>query len=430
MATVRPFRALRYDLERAQLARVLAPAAELIDDDARAALYEREPRNATRVVSSKAEHGEGPKVAAQREAFHLAEWRRARVLKEDDYAAFYVLRQTLPTVDDDDEPQVVEGFFAVVDLDDRAPDELLAHEEAVAEDVAIACERLATLGHHVDPVLLVHDDKKGRVQRALRSEADRDPDARAELDGNTYELWVIDDESATARVAALLEERKLYAAAGDTRLHAAMALEAERSSGGEGRAPTSLLAWITSTEQAAGLIRPVHRAGSWMGTRDIPAILGESQRWFRRTEVAPGQELRDAVVTSEARVAFGLWLREGGCFAFELLEDIDDSELPGFDDGAPVDDAEVVQRVLLQGLFGLDTAYGDVRAVRDDAIDLAMIDGAGNDLAVFMRAPSLQQLIERVDAGQPLPSGSTTVAPLPPAGMVFTSLVAPSDEEE
>ena len=45
---------------------------------------------------------------------------------------------------------------------------------------------------------------------------------------------------------------------------------------------------------------------------DVAGILGETQRFFRRTEVAPGNSMRAALAESEAPIAFALWLRSEG----------------------------------------------------------------------------------------------------------------------
>ena len=55
------------------------------------------------------------------------------------------------------------------------------------------------------PAIVRFQDKKGRIIRAIEAELDREPDAALVLGGSTVESWVLDDESAVARIAGLLE---------------------------------------------------------------------------------------------------------------------------------------------------------------------------------------------------------------------------------
>ena len=436
MASVRPFRALRVHPDRAELSRVIAPSSAHIDDERRALLHDREPRNVARVVAQARGDEDTSETTSRRAAFHLAEWRRAGVLAFDDYASFYGLRHTFASVEGED-PKAVEGFFAAVDLGDEDVDGVLPCELSDPGEVDALTHHLRTLGHQAEPVQLVHRDEKGRVQRAIASEMEeRDPDARAELDGCVYELWVIDDETTTARVSALLGEEKLYLVDGHARFAAAAALE--RSLAGNPpvglaqaseRQGTSVLALVTSESGARGGMEATHRVASWMGTRDLAELLGEMQRWFRRTAMSPGEELAAALDASTAEVAFGMWLRGEGCWLFELLDDVTRDELPGIAEGAPRVDATVVDEMVLKQLLGVDPESGDVRYVNGLGVADRMADDVDNDVVFLLRAPELSALLEAADGGQQLPAHCTSFYPKPPCGLVFSPLVARHDDD-
>ncbi|TAK73065.1 MAG: DUF1015 family protein, partial [Dehalococcoidia bacterium] len=84
MAEVRPFRALRYDPARADLALTIAPPYDIISPDEQAELYRRSSYNAVRI-----EYGEqfvGDNAANNRytrAAADVAAWRREGVLLRD-----------------------------------------------------------------------------------------------------------------------------------------------------------------------------------------------------------------------------------------------------------------------------------------------------------------------------------------------------------
>ncbi|MFO7280447.1 MAG: DUF1015 family protein, partial [Thermoanaerobacterales bacterium] len=81
MARFQPFRALRYDLDRVDLARVIAPPYDVIDDRLRAELAARDPHNAVRV--------DLPVPDGARDRYEVAscllrDWRREGVLVTDE----------------------------------------------------------------------------------------------------------------------------------------------------------------------------------------------------------------------------------------------------------------------------------------------------------------------------------------------------------
>lgn len=428
MATVRPFRGVRYAPERVDLSLVLAPAAA-VDEDAHAALLAREPRNATRVVACPPRAGEAEDVPARRAALHLAEWRRAGVLVEDEYPSLYVLRQTLPAGDDGEE-RVMTGFFAALRLDAAAKRDVREHEATDPGAVDSLCRYLATVGVHTDPVLLLHRDEGGRVERALSSEMEeREPDVRARVDDVSYELWVVDDETTAARVSRHLEDQPLYLADGHHRFQAALALEEMRAQGhGAGvtdKEPMSVIALFVSMEEARHGVAPIHRRAPVPDGFEAARALGELGPWFSRRPVERAVDLLDEVRGSRARLTFGLSLPGVGAFVLEAREEVSLDELPG----APTDaraDAFYVEPVLLRSVLGLDA--GAALPVHDEELRRTLADEEPDDLVVICRPPSLDDVIALADEGAVLPEKSTSFAPKPPRGVVFCPVVAFHDD--
>lgn len=261
MATVRPFRGFRYAPERVDISLVLAPAGD-VDDAAREALYDREPRNAIRVVAHEAGPGAPEDAAARRAALHLAEWRRAGIVVEDEHPSLYLLRQTTRT--EEGEERSLTGFFGALRLDAAArrdvkelsqpEDEDESTDSTDAEAVDAQRRHLVTVGMHTDPLLLLYQDDGGRIERAFRVEMEeREADVRARAFDAQYEIWIIDDETTTARVARQLEEHPLYLADGRRRLQAALEVEQERARARPARGvdeePVSVIAFFVSADE-------------------------------------------------------------------------------------------------------------------------------------------------------------------------------------
>jgi Protein of unknown function (DUF1015) len=163
----KPFPALRYSPSRVDLAAVLGPATS-------------DPRHVRRLLDT-AEPGH-----ATRAALFVAEWQRAGVLVRDAQPSLTVVRRRSA---DGDEAL---GAFAAVSLQDVEP----ADDELRAQLFDAA--RVA-----VEPALVAVVDDSGRMRRTLEGAADREPDATVSLGADTFEAFVVDDETTAARLAAL-----------------------------------------------------------------------------------------------------------------------------------------------------------------------------------------------------------------------------------
>ena len=79
MTAVRPFHALRYDLKRVELSKVIVPPYDVVADDERSAFFDRDPHNAIRF-----ELARDAKEDAGADYAHLSElldqWRQEGVL--------------------------------------------------------------------------------------------------------------------------------------------------------------------------------------------------------------------------------------------------------------------------------------------------------------------------------------------------------------
>src|SRR5947209_5341339 len=84
-----PFRATRYDPNRVELSRVLAPPYDVIDDDEREALATRELHNVVRLTLPRSDGGDA--YVSAREAF--TKWRAEEVLRADPTPALYVYEE-------------------------------------------------------------------------------------------------------------------------------------------------------------------------------------------------------------------------------------------------------------------------------------------------------------------------------------------------
>ena len=216
MAVVRPFRAVRPDPARVDLGAIVADAVAL-----RGAVVEavaRDPRHLGQLLFV-----DEPRVTA----FLVLDLLRAGILVKDGASSLTVVRVAAET----GERTLLFGAVRADSVDGAADDAV----GAVDLDVVAV------------PVVLAFADKKGRITRAMEAETEREPDAEFAVDGVAVEVWVVDDDSAAARLASLVEGASLHVVAG------AEALARARRRG-TAEQPAWTLACFVDEERVAGFV--------------------------------------------------------------------------------------------------------------------------------------------------------------------------------
>src|ERR1044072_9422809 len=90
MATIRPFRGLRYTVKAGHLDKLTAPPYDVLSPAERDAYAARNPHNVVHLTIPESHEDDRSKfVKYARSAALLADWRRNEVLAEEDQPAFY-----------------------------------------------------------------------------------------------------------------------------------------------------------------------------------------------------------------------------------------------------------------------------------------------------------------------------------------------------
>ena len=175
MAKIQPFSGYRFDEERVNLAQVL----DENNLDARSVFHIISPR----LAKSDDTDLSHEKCQLRSRAFE-AQYTRAGILAQDEEPSFYWVRSS-------EGENTFEGFIGVI----RAEAELLS---------ADSVEKESSNPHELAgrPLYIAYDDATNEVQKSVRGEIDRDADMSI---GDELELWVVDDETTSARMQVRIE---------------------------------------------------------------------------------------------------------------------------------------------------------------------------------------------------------------------------------
>jgi uncharacterized protein (DUF1015 family) len=249
-----PFRAARYDASTVDLAAVLAPPYDVIDDAERDALEARDPHNVVRLTLPRdGDGGGGPGSGYASAARRMSDWRHSGVLRTDDRPALYVYEEQ----SDGHVQRGLVGALGLTPAEDRI---VLPHENTMAGPVADRLALMAAVEADLEPIFLVYDGG-GAATRLVADAGRAEPDIDVTTsDGIRHRLWVITDAAALADVAADLHGRRAVIADGHHRYATFLRYQADRHAAGDGPGAYDLgLAVLVDGSAFGPQVHAIHR---------------------------------------------------------------------------------------------------------------------------------------------------------------------------
>jgi uncharacterized protein (DUF1015 family) len=267
MATIRPFRALRFDEDVAgPLAALVAPPYDVISDEQREEYKQRSPHNVVRLTLPDTE---------EQAARDLAGWREEGALVEEQEPSYWWLSQEY--VGPDGVARTREGFVAALRTEPYENRIVLPHERTHAGPKEGRLRLLEATRTQLEPIFLLWDG-------SIAVDGLGEPDLTAEEGGVTARLWRMDADFGDA-LTAELEDAQLLIADGHHRYETTLAFH-ERDGSEES---AWMMVVIVPTDQEGLTIFPTHRiATSVSGVSGSP--IG-----------APGDELPGLVLYRDGK---------------------------------------------------------------------------------------------------------------------------------
>ena len=435
MPEIRPFRALRFDQTAIpDLARVVAPPYDVIDEAQRQRLLGKHPANVVRLDLPGLEQGDEADDRYRRAARALAGWRSDGTFHKDPHPSIYVYEQTY-VVPGTEVSRTQRGFFGRLRLETFGADSgVLPHERTLAGPREDRYKLLRATGVNTSPVVVLYDDAHARGVGVLDA-AMAGPAAVDLVDdeGVHHRLWAVPaDADHAAAVAPLIEAASsgpVTIADGHHRYETALRYRDERRMSRSCEEDPAfdyiLTLFLESTGQPLTVL-PTHRILRALGLSGVASLVSRLDELF---DIQPGvdvAELRrefDAIALASGGAGrFGLWTRSGG-MVLTARPDAFENHLPV--GGAALRGLDVtLLATALDRLAGLDEAAVTAGAVgysKSASSAIRMVDDPEDDAdAVFLLEPTPVASISAVARdGDVMPQKSTYFYPKALTGLVI-----------
>lgn len=451
MATIYPFRALRYNPKRVALAEVVTQPYDKITPAMQDRYYALSPYNLVRIILGRREPEDNGQNVYTRAACFLRDWRESQILVNDEQPSIYAYSQQF-SVPGGKPNETFErrGFIALGRVEDYENGIVHRHEQTLSGPKTDRLNLLRSTRCHFGQIFMLYSDPESRVEQLLFPGgtqtvspnsatagvcASIEPIADvADEYGVRHRVWQISDSEIIRRVQETMLNKMLIIADGHHRYETALNYRDERRTQAGTVLPDAPYECVMMTfvnMEAEGLvILPTHRVVFGLHSFD-PVRFVESARAF--FSVNP---LRERATSGSATAL--LRAKGAGAPAFVvvtpkadfLLESRSHSSADQLFAGlSPQQRAlDVVQlhNLLLERVLGVSEeairTQAHVRYLRAADEAIAQVHQGQANLAFLMNPVRMEQVRDIAFAGGVLPQKSTDFYPKLLSGLTIYAL--------
>ncbi len=423
MTDVQPLRALHYEQSAVgEIADVVAPPYDVIDDSQRAALLARSPFNVVAVDLPKATDTDGDPYRAAADLFES--WQLQGVLGRDPEPAIWA--HTQEYTGPDGVTRTRSGFFCRVRIEGYGPGRVRPHERTHPGPKEDRLKLTRATRADISPIFSLFSDPQNAAWTALAPATADVPWADiTDGDGTRHRLWRVTDTQAVAAVQSATADAELLIADGHHRYETMAAYADEVGGEGEHR---YILMCLVALEDPGLTVFPTHRLVNGLDAARREALDAALARDFEIEDVAledlapppMGEQptpLQMGYVDSVSQRPVRLTLKD---------QAIADTALA--DHSAPYRhlDTGVLEALILKGALGMSdddiSHFNGMFYARDTDEAVAMVRSGSYDAAFVMRPTPVRQVRELAAEGENMPPKSTFFYPKLLTGLLFNPL--------
>jgi uncharacterized protein (DUF1015 family) len=438
MAYIAPFRALRYDPARVDLAKVATQPYDKITPEMQNKYYDASPHNLVRVILGKPQPTDHLKENVYtRAAGSFEDWRRQGIFLQDSQQSLYQYVQRFQPSGGGAELER-RGFIALGKIEDYAAGIVHRHEQTLAKPKADRLELLRATRAHFGQLFMLYGDPAGEIDEALSASSATDMGIGIELRdeyGVLHQVRRVSDPGLIELVRGKMRDKKLIIADGHHRYETAMTYRDERRAASEPAsaselAPYELVMMTFINMDSPGLvILPTHRVVHGLESFSLDTLRDRARSYFSVEEVDPSIDATRAVGILRAAGQAGtalLGVTANRAFLFDTPRPLASDVLQGLSLRQQSLDVVQLHKCLLEAV--LEISEDDIRDqknvsyVRDAGEALTRVrDGAAN-VAFLMNPVRMRQVRDIAFAGEVLPQKSTDFYPKLLSGLTIYAL--------
>jgi uncharacterized protein (DUF1015 family) len=422
LTTVRPFQGIRYNPQRVDLVRVLAPPYDVITPQDQRRYYEQDPRNVVRLIAGEVRPSDSPDDNKYtRAATFFNKWLNEGVLEEEPTPSLYLYRHDF--VDPTDGRALTRvGLLGVVELEPFGSS-VLPHERTHARAKADRLSLTRAVGANLSPVFALYEDAQSAVARIIVPTLREPPMVFVSAGDEQHTVWRVRGDDHFRDLARVFKTSRLYIADGHHRYETALNFRNRQRLDHPEAPPDAafnfVLMLLVDVKDPGLVILPTHRILHELEGFDGEAFL----RRLRQRQAVVDRKDRAALLAAMREPAtghrIGVALGEGRQVTIDF---------PATRAADPVSNLDV--SILHQHLLGAELGVEEnmlaeeryLSYSRDVDATLDRVEAGRAQAAFLLRPPAVSDVVAVAQAGQVMPQKSTYFFPKPASGIVFNPL--------
>ncbi len=432
MAVIRPFRGIRYNLERiGDLSHVITQPYDRIHDAEQARYYELSPYNFVRIILGKrTPHDSETDNVYTRARCYGQTWLAEGILVRDERPSLYVLEQSFTTPDG--RARTRRGLAAALQLTPFEEGTILPHERTLSGPKVDRLNLTRATAFAWEHIFILYPDENNQVNEVLQPYLEAHPPvvAREMVIETAVEqrFWAVDDPAV---IGAVMEEmapkRNLIIADGhhryETMLNYREEMRRQHPDAPADAAFNFTLVTLVSMSDPGLVILPTHRLVHSYGRMSGKEALERAKEYFDVTPMADRAAMEQALREAKPlHPRFGFY---DGAYAVLTLRDpaILERILP---DRAPdwrLLDVSVLHELFIERVLGIDKGAVERKEnldyLRDPNPGYRAVDEGKAQFLIVMNPTRMEQVRACTAAGEKMPQKSTDFYPKVISGLVM-----------
>ena len=422
MATVRPFKALRYTEKAGDLATLVAPPYDVISPDQRNDLAGQNEYNIVKVTLPEQEENDRSKyVKYARSAARIEEWRRNDVMQLEEAPSYYRYSQTFKVPGTEAEFTRTK-LISTIKVEPYSNNVVLPHEQTFPKHKEDRMRILEATRSHVECIFGLFEDDDQSVHGLITgSPGDSIADITLE-DGIRHVVERIDNPEACQAISDAIAPKKVWIADGHHRYETALAFREKLGPRDGLIAEDFMMMALCSISDPGLVLLPTHRILKRMPctAEELRPRLSEH---FKVSEQSNDQLMANIeAIEKNGGNAFGIALPGGNGLIAEF-DNVDELAAKVDIDGSmnlKKLDVSILHGFIFSQLLGL-TGHDFFSYTRiEQEATSAVEDGA--PAAFLMNPPSVNDMRVIASGGDFMPQKSTYYYPKLLSGLALWSL--------
>jgi len=430
MATISPFRALRYAPERVAVTRVVTQPYDKISPEMQEGYYEASPYNLVRIILGKHLPGDGnDENVYTRAAASFQDWRQTGILRPDPEPSLYAYSQTF-TVPGTGARAERRGFIGLGRIEEYSAGVVFRHEQTLAKPKADRLDLLRATRAHFGQIFMLYSGS-GELDALLESPNVAHIEVTDEY-SVVHRVRKVCDLTVIRQVQEYMQGQKLIIADGHHRYETALAYRNERRSAAAQAVPAPydhVMMTFVDMDRPGLVILPTHRIVFGLPSFSAAQFQTDARKFFNVEEVDAGiNAARGTAILREAGQA-GTALLAVAADRASLMhtpKEKGTSRFAGFSLRQQALDVVQLHKCLLESALKISEEavrnQQNVSYCRDVADGLAQVRSGQAQVALLMNPVGMEQVRDIAFAGEVLPQKSTDFYPKLLSGLTIYAL--------